>query len=809
MPAAKKLGQIAALFLTVAALSACGGAQSRMAKHMDKGRQFLAAENYDKARVEFQNALQIMPLDAEARFESGVVAEKLGKTRDAAGFYQGTIDVSPEHIGAHTNLARLYLFSGNPDKALELIQPTLDKHPDDPELLTVRAAVREQKKDNDGALVDAQRAVELAPGNEDAVAVLAGLYSSSGNLDKAQAVLETAIAKLPQTLDLRVALAEVYARENRPADCEAVLNKLIELKPADKSNRLRLAQYYARMKQPEAAERALREAIKAIPNDDGVKIALVEFLTVQQGREAAEAELRRMVAANPDDSQLQFSLASFYESSKQAAEAEKVYQGVIDRHKLDTDGLVARDHLAELYMKRGDDAKALDLIGQVLAKSPRDDDALLLRGNMALTKQDPRSAIADLRAVLRDQPNAVGVLRILARAHMANGEPAVAEETMRHAFEANPTDAGVELDFAQLLIGAGKPEQAKPVLAALLKQQPNNLQALDTSFRASLATNDLSSAQATATTILALQPKAAAGYYFEGLVAEAQQHTEEALKLYAQAVDNEPNSMEPLQAQIRTLVAMKRIPEALKRADEISQREPKAGLGPQAKGELLLSQHRLDEAEAAFNEARSRAPSWWMPYHGLAAVKSARKDSEAAMLELKNGESAASAPDRLEIELASMYEVRGGFDEAIGEYEAALKHNPQSDVAINNLAMLLASHRTDQASLDRAKLLASRFAESNNPSFMDTYGWVLYKRGEATASVPVLERVVAKVPNEPVALYHLGMAQVLAGSSSEARINLTRAVQSGAKFPGLDEAKATLDKIARLPQSASNSPPQS
>src|ERR1700676_874075 len=162
--------------LIAMALSACGGAQARKARHMEKGQSFLVAGNFDKARVEFQNALQIAPADPEARFDMGVVDEKLGKMREAAQFYQGVIDVNPEHLGARTNLARLYIFSAVPDRALELIGPSLEKHPDDSELLTLRAAVRVQQKDLADGQADAERAVQLNPVNEDAVATLAGIY---------------------------------------------------------------------------------------------------------------------------------------------------------------------------------------------------------------------------------------------------------------------------------------------------------------------------------------------------------------------------------------------------------------------------------------------------------------------------------------------------------------------------------------------------------------------------------------------------------------------------------------------------------
>jgi Flp pilus assembly protein TadD len=81
---------------------------------------------------------------------------------------------------------------------------------------------------------------------------------------------------------------------------------------------------------------------------------------------------------------------------------------------------------------------------------------------------------------------------------------------------------------------------------------------------------------------------------------------------------------------------------------------------------------------------------------------------------------------------------------------------------------------------------------------------VLFKHGEASASASILQRVVSKEPSAPVVLYHLGMAQSESGQSAQARDNLTRAINSGAKFQGLDEAKATLDKLARLDSGAAS-----
>ena len=60
------------------------------------------------------------------------------------------------------------------------------------------------------------------------------------------------------------------------------------------------------------------------------------------------------------------------------------------------------------------------------------------------------------------------------------------------------------------------------------------------------------------------------------------------------------------------------------------------------------------------------------------------------------------------------------------------------------------------------------------------------------------------MPDAALARYHLGMAQSAAGDDTDARDNLTRAVNSGTQFVGLDEARATLVKLSKLPSVASS-----
>jgi tetratricopeptide (TPR) repeat protein len=789
------------------ALAGCGGAEARKAAHLEKGREFYAAGNYEKARIEFRNALQIAPNDVEARYQNGLVDERLGNPREAAQFYQGALDINPEDVRARAALARLYLFAGQAEKPMELVKPALLKHPDDPELLTVRAAARLQLKDPDGALADAQRAVALAPTNEDSVAVLAGIYRSRNELDKARDLLEDSVKKIPNTVDLRLALAQIYSAQGQNAKVEELLIELTKLNPRDKAHRLRLAQFYARTNHVDEGERVLRDAIKAMPEERDLKTGLVEYLAVNRSRDAAAQELGRMIAADPGNYDMQLAQAQFYEQGKDEAQARAAYERIVAGAGLEPAGITARNRLAVIAIRNKDIAGAQKLLAEVLAKNPRDNDALLLRANLALSQSDPKSAIVDLRAVLRDQPNATGVMRALARAHLANGEPALAEETMRRAVDSNPHDAGARLDLAQLLTQLGKPEQAKPVIDELVKQHPDDLTALEAQFKIAAITKDLAAAKSAADAIVALRPQLALGYFYQGAAAESDKRPQDAVALYQKALEVQPEAAEPLEALARVLVNQKRAPEALKRLDETIARFPKLPLAANIKGETLLSLQRPAEAEQAFRTAIERSPNWWTPYHRLSFAQSLEGNSAAAIATLQAGISNVEDPAPLKLELANLYERTGKPEEAIRLYEAALAKDPHSDIAANNLAMLLITYRKDQASLDRAKELSARFATSSNTAYLDTYGWVLYKRGESAAAVAALQSVLAKTPDSPVFLYHLGMAQASAGQSDAARDSLSRSLKSGTVFAGMDEAKATLDKLAKLPPA--DAPPRS
>jgi tetratricopeptide (TPR) repeat protein len=783
-------------FLGVAVLcivtAGCGGAQSRLAAHLQRGQDFFVQGNYSKANVEFRNALQIAPKDVTARLMAAKTAEKLGQPGAAVGLYQSVIDSTPDNVEARTNLGRLFIFGGVPERGLEIIKPALAAHPDDAVLLTLRAAARIALKDTAGAREDVQHALRVAPTDEDAVALRAGFYEQDGDVASAIALVSDAVRQLPATTDLREVLARLYLAGNDPDKAEVQLRALVDLRPTNTGYRYLLASFYSQTNRTDEAQRVLEEAVKALPGNDEVKLALVDFLITQRTPQEGEQVLRGLIAQNADNYNLRLGLGALLQRSNRNDEAVAVYDEVIRRTGTGPPGLTARDQLAAIALSQGRVDDARKLLADVLERNPRDNDALLIHGQIALSRHDPAVAISDFRTVLRDQPKATQAYRLLAEAHVANGELPLAVEALRSAVGTAPADTALRIELAELLASTDGPDAAVRSLEETVRSAPANVAAREALTRAYLRKRDFAAAVTSAQGLKTLRPDAPIGSYLAGLAAEGQDRPDDAQKEFEHALALRPAAFDALSALARLELARGRGSEAIALVKGASERDPKAVPPLVLLGELYVAQKNPPLAIAALTQATTLAPGWWAPYRGLAQAKLAANDVPGAITAYEAGIKAAPAEVLLVTELAGLYQKEGRVDDAIASYEAWNRHNPQSQVVANNLAMLLVTYRKDRASLDRARDLTAAFASSNDGSLLDTMGWVHFKRAEYADALPVLERAAERSPNSREIRYHLGMAELQAGRTDRARSDLETALSGSATFSGADEARIVL-----------------
>ena len=99
--------------------------------------------------------------------------------------------------------------------------------------------------------------------------------------------------------------------------------------------------------------------------------------------------------------------------------------------------------------------------------------------------------------------------------------------------------------------------------------------------------------------------------------------------------------------------------------------------------------------------------------------------------------------------------------------------------------------------LDRSLELAekARSLKPDNPSVLDTLGWVNYRKGNMQQAVEWLKKAHDRSAGNPVINYHLGMAYSQIGNQEQAKQYLQTALVSKMAFPGRVEAERTIAAI--------------
>lgn len=794
----RPLGTAGAVLLLAGslALTACNGAQARHDSFMKRGNDYFAAENFEKARIEFGNALQIDPKDAEARYMSGRVAEKLGKLRDAVGSYQSALDIDKDHIQARANLGRVFVFAGASAQALETIGPGLEAHPDDADLLVVRGAARMTQKQLPEALADAERAVKIAPTNESAVALLASLYRQQ-DPKRAEALLKSTIANIPKTSELRQVLALLYTQSGDIEAAAEQYEQLIKLKPDVAQYRVQLSLLYARAGRIDAAEKALLDGIAAHPKKRDLKLAYVELVSARRSGPQGEQALRGFIDQDPKDLELQLTLGTLLERMSKLDDARAVYARLVKEQGDRPQGISARTRIAALDMQAGHPDAARKLIEEVLEKNPRDADALILRGNLALERNDATAAIADLRTVLRDQPESVGVIRVLARAHLQNGEPPLAEEQLRRALLLAPDSVDVRNDLARLLDQTNRRDEAIQIAEDAVRMSPKDVEAREILARLYVQTGKLDQARGAAQDLKTLRPDLSIGYYLAGSVAAAQKHDAEARADLEKALALQPSAIDVLTMLTRLDIAANRGTQAQARLESLAEKDPRNALVRNMLGEIRMGARDFAGATSWFEQALAIAPAWPLAHRNLGLIHIARKDFDGAIAVYRKALDATNYDPQIVAALSSLLEQRGRHEEAISLFEKLIVVRPKLALAANNLAMLLVTYRTDADSLTRARDLTAPFASATDGNLLDTFGWVRFKRGEQAEGLSALERAAELLPQSRPIRYHLAMAQIKAGLHDKARGNLQVSLEGNAAFPEADQARAALDQLSR------------
>ncbi|HUO28118.1 MAG TPA: tetratricopeptide repeat protein [Bryobacteraceae bacterium] len=732
----------------VAALVSCSPRQ-REARLMARGSAFLQNKDYARAELEFRAAAQAAPRDAEPYYRLGLAHMAENNPSGAAEAFRKATELNPGHAAAQLRLAGL-LAAGQDANALadaeKRARDVAAAHPDNADALDTLALTELRLGKPEDASAHLSEALERLPGSLRASALLMRAKLAQGDIKGAEQVMRECVHRSPNSAEAALVLGRFYLVTHRAADAEQQLRRAIRIDPQYAAAWLDLGMtlYHSGRKQ-EAAE--VFQHLAALPGP--YKPVFAIFLLESGQKDAALRELERLARADPTDR-------------------------------------AARTRLVKMYVLVGRRGDAERLLATALAKNPKDADALLERAELAIDAGQYQDALDDLNLVLRYQPEAATAHMILARLYGAQSKLLNQRQELAEALRLSPALPAARVGLAHLLIDAQSAQAALEVLEQAPEPQRHtvpwivarNWALIDLGRRDEARRGVTEGLRLARTPELLLEDAwiRAGGQDYRGARA--------SLDLVLRQHPEDPRALRLL-ARISGLAGVRAY--AAKHAGSAAVQN--------FLGEALVANGKAAEARAAFIAAGKADPDFRPARLALAKLDAGAGNLGAARQSVADLLREHPNDPDLCLYMGWIESAAKNYTQAVTWFRKVIAADPANVIALNNLAYLLA---TTTGKLDEALMYAQQVKElaPDNQGVDDTIGWVMYRQGLYQPAVRYLESA-ARGTNDPVVMYHLGLAYLKAGDR-RGETTLRGMLKSS---PDLPEAQMAKHLLAEMPKS--------
>ncbi len=459
---------------------------------------------------------------------------------------------------------------------------------------------------------------------------------------------------------------------------------------------------------------ALADAAAAAPDQPMCAIELAHALANAKREPAARDVLASARARWPDHPQVWLASGDLL-ASTMPVEAAAAYRRAISLAADDERGYLG---LAHVMVTRHHERQAEDTLRSLVAHVPGSVDGHFRLAQRLADRDDLAGAAKELRAVLERDPDHIDARMALARAERRLGDLSDAIAQTRSAFDraAQQIDLAQELFF--LLCEADDITAAKDLLT-LLDDDRSDADTLGLVARLELGLGAVDAAHAIASQLASLDADAAALIEIE--IAAGTHDLDAAERL---AVALPPDS-------------------------------PVYGAGRRVAADAIRASHGAAARAFAVVE-----PAWRAKPGDIELALSAA----LALAELHRGDEARAALAAvntipgLELARARLDDALGDHKAAIARLEAVIRAHPDDTAALNFAGYVMVD-LGDRLDVAARYLKTARELQPGDPAIIDSWGWLLVRRGDRKGSLAALELAARLAPLDQDIALHLRAAR--------------------------------------------------
>jgi putative PEP-CTERM system TPR-repeat lipoprotein len=557
------------------------------------------------------------------------------------------------------------------------------------------------------------------PNNQQAALLLGLITLEEGNITEGESLLSENIDAETAPIPLIQATALAQAEVGKIEEALNVIERALLARPDDPT--LLALHGIISLNSNNAAKgiESISKALQLDPDRSRLHLLLAQHYNQDNKPELALGHLRKAFASSPDDwATTSYYISALFEANEQA-EIEQVRQSLLKNDSNDpTPGWLA----ASIDFRNGELLRAKNALAN-LYQSHNENNRVTTLYATALERSEEYSFAADVwLTALSNEPNNPQYLERAVRAKSQSS---------------NPNGIITWLNSKK----SSLPDAALPINAGLVQLylREDNLEAA-----LNIANQYQTSQEPLANSLRASAYRALA-------IRQAQaENFKEALSSAEQAIAAQPANPELTILAAQLELRNSNESSAEKRLETFINAYDNNAL---AINELAKVKTRTQGEQAAYNYLQ---PYWNQEPKGEYAelflaltkevISSRYEDTVDELLEVEPENPAGN------LIKGDLLLARGDYSKAIQYYQTAIEENPNSVLALNNYAWLLAQENPDEA-----LQFSSRAVElaPNNGAILDTHGWILHLSGDNREAKDVLTKALELLPDNAEIQEHL------------------------------------------------------
>lgn len=746
-------------------------------------RLAMAQNDRDGAQGFITQAVSKDPKNPDVWMANASMLRMNGKTDDALAAYDEVLKLNPFDRAAHIEKAYLQISRGKFPEAKAEIDAAAKAAPHNLLVSYTRALYEFAQGKYAASQELLQSVLKSAPEHMPSILLTGASELNLGLLPQAEQHLRHYLESNPNDIYARKLLAQTLLKSAQPADAAAALAPVLKDSTQDPQLLALAGESYMQVHDFNKSSSYLEKAAALAPKAAAVRTSLGLSKLAQGDQARGLSELELATSLDPKSTQATMALVR---TELELKHYDKALAAVQALEKQQPDNPQVQNTKGAVYLMAGDQANARAAFEKALALQPTYFAAVTNLASLDLRDNKPDAAKQRFEKVLEKDKNNVAAMSALGDLAMEQKKTDEATSWYEKASNATPDAVVPALKLGAHYLRINQPQKALALARKYQPANPTNANLLDLLGQAQVATKDLPSALDTYSKLVNVVPKSAQAQMRLAGVHMLMKNDAAAADDVKHAVQLQPDFLPARVAQIELALRANHADEALDITHELQKTYPKSPTGFFLEGDLMMAQHKPAQAVVAYDKALANAKSGQLMIKSLAAMNAAGKGKEA---QARAAQWIKDNPDDLSVSmyLAESELASQDYKSASALLQNVLKRKPNDPAVLNNLAWAYQQEK-DPRALETAEQAFK--VGGDNPSVMDTLGWLLVDQGNTARGLPLLQKASGMAPGATAIRYHLAVALQKSGDKPGARKELDKLLAENKPFPEQEQARA-------------------